>query len=92
MMKRKYKNQKEMGKFRYIVYHMFKTVLKSRIKQIGRNIFIVPFGKLRKPLPVAWGGLNSNDDNYKYPKCPHCDEALYRMDFCVFCGQKIINN
>lgn len=65
---------------------------KVAIDRILRAVFVIPFGRLRKPLPIAW------EDDYSLatdsivkngaPVCPRCREHAYREDRCVFCGQR----
>lgn len=43
----------------------------------------VPIGKLRKPMVIDWQKI-------PYPECPRCKEIPYRVDYCVFCGQRFI--
>jgi len=41
----------------------------------------VPIGKLRKPKKIDFHAE-------PYPVCPRCGEIPYRVDYCVFCGQR----
>lgn len=66
----------------------FKSVAKRRIR--------VPFGRLRKPVPLLWvdsfDGMRDIIIRGGEPQCPHCGDMPYSLQQCVFCGQRFIQD
>lgn|GEM_PF-3025248 len=64
---------------------------KCQSQQRLRELFVVPIGRLRKPLPMEWEPQCGLGDYVSYyPKCPRCGEMPYSMSECIFCGQRMI--
>lgn len=74
---------------------LLKLRRKIFIDRILRTAFVIPFGRLCAPLPIAY------EDDYSVatdsiikngsPVCPRCREHVYCDDHCVFCGQRFIH-
>lgn len=66
----------------------FKSAAKRRIR--------VPFGRLRKPVPLLWkdtyDGMRDKIIPGGEPECPRCGEMPYSLQQCVFCGQRFIQD
>lgn len=65
--------------------------LRLEIRNKLLQIFIVPFGKLRKPMKLQYEDMIGmpGDVIYKSPICPKCKEtAIYNEDYCIWCGQR----
>ena len=65
--------------------------LKVKISNIFLQIFVVPLGKLRKPMKLEYEDMIGipGDVIYKTPICPFCKEtAIYNENYCIWCGQR----